>query len=108
MKNCWRRKVSLSMVWIYYQKSYDMVPQSWIKNSMEMCGVADNISHLLPKSMESWQTILVSGREELARVNIQRGIFQGDNLAPLLFVIRLIPLSPTRREVNAEYQLGKG
>ena len=38
---------------------------------MKMCGVADNISHLLSKSMESWQTILMSGNEELARVNIQ-------------------------------------
>ena len=49
---------------------------------MEMCGVADNISHLLPKSVESWQTILMSGNEEFARVNIQRGIFQGDTLSP--------------------------
>ena len=52
MENC-RRKDELSMVWIDYQKAYDMVPHSWIKKSMEMCGVADNISHLLSKSMES-------------------------------------------------------
>ena len=52
MKNCRRRKVGLSMVWIDYQKAYDMVPYSWIKNSTEMCGVADNISHFLSKSME--------------------------------------------------------
>ena len=70
MKNCRRRKVGLSMVWIDYQKAYDMVPHSWIKKSIEMCGVADNISHLLFKSMESWQTILMSVNEELARVNI--------------------------------------
>ena len=43
---------------------------SWIKQSMEKSGVADNISHLLPKRMESWQTILISGNKELARVNI--------------------------------------
>ena len=42
--------------------------------------------------MESWQTILISGNEELARANIQRGIFQGDTLSSLLFVIGLIPL----------------
>ena len=48
----------------------------------------------------------MSGNEELARVNIQRGIFQGKT--PLLFVIGLIPLSQTLRKVNAEYQLGKG
>ena len=55
MKNCRRRKVELNMVWIYFRKAYDMVPHSWIKKSMEMCGVADNISYLLPKRVESWQ-----------------------------------------------------
>ena len=63
MKNCRRRKVGLSMVWIDYQKAYDVVPLLWIKKSMEMCGVADNISHFLSKSMESWQMILMSGNE---------------------------------------------
>ena len=71
MKNCRRRTLGLNMVWIDYRKVYDIVPHSWIKKSMKMCGVADNISHLLSKSMESWQTILISGNEELARVNIQ-------------------------------------
>ena len=92
MENFRRRKVGLSMIWIDYQKAYDMVPHSWIKKSMEVCRVANNISHFLSKSMESWQTILISRNEELARVNIQRGIFQGDTLSPL-FVICLIPLS---------------
>ena len=53
MKNCRRRKVGLSMIWIDYRKTYDVVPHSWIKKSMEMCGVADNISHFLSKSIES-------------------------------------------------------
>ena len=30
MKNCRRRKVELSMVWIDYRKAHDMVPHSWI------------------------------------------------------------------------------
>ena len=108
MKNCRRRTLGLNMVWIDYRKVYDIVSHSWIKKSMKMCGVADNISHLLSKSMESWQTILMSGNEELARVNIQRAIFQGDTLSPLLFVIGLIPLSHILRKLNAEYQIGKG
>ena len=65
-----------------------MVPHSWIKKSIEMCGV-------FFKSMESWQTILMSGNEELARVNIQTGIFQEDTLYPLLSLISLIHLVHT-------------
>ena len=107
MKNCRRRKVGLSMVWIDHWKGYDMVSHWWIKKSIGMCRVADNIPHLLSKSMESWRTILMAGNEELARVNIHWGIFQGDALSPLLFVIGLIPLSHTLRKVNAVYELGK-
>ena len=108
MKNCRGREVGLSMVWMDYWKGYDMVPHLWTKTSMEKCGVVDNISNFLPKSMESWQTILMSGNEEVARVNVQRGIFQGDALSPLLFVIGLIPLSHILQKVNAGYQVGKG
>ena len=43
IQNCRRRKVWLSKVWIDFRKAYDMVPHSWIKKSMEMCG-----------GMESW------------------------------------------------------
>ena len=50
----------------------------------------------------------MSGNKDLAGVNIQRRIFQGDTLSPLLFVIGLIPLSHTLQKVNAGYQLGKG
>ena len=65
-------------------------PTRGLKKSTEMCGVADKISHLLSKSMKSWQTIVMSGNEELARINFQRGLFEGDALSPLLFVICLI------------------
>ena len=50
--------------------------------------------------------IFMLGNEELARINIQRGIFQGDDLSPLLFVIGSIPLSHTIRKVNVGYQIG--
>ena len=50
----------------------------------------------------------MSGNEQLSRVNIQRGIFPGDTLSPLLFVIGLIPWSHDLWKVNAGYQLGNG
>ena len=52
--------------------------------------------------------ILMSGNEELPRVNIQRGIFQGDTLSPILFVIGLIPLSHTLRKINEDTKLERG
>ena len=82
-------------------------PNRGLKNIWRCVELQITYLIFLSKSMESWQTILMSGNEELARVNIQREIFQGDNLSPLLFVNGLIPLSHILRKVNAGYQLGK-
>ena len=38
--------------------------------------------------MEGWKVELTAGGQVLAEVKIQRGIFQGESLSPLLFVYR--------------------
>ena len=54
--------------------------------------VADNIRNVIEKSMKNWKVELTSGGETLGEVKINRGIFQGDGLSPILFVITLIHL----------------
>ena len=44
-------------------------------------------------SMEKWRVMLCAGNSELGKVNIKRGIFQGDSLSPLVFILTLISLS---------------
>ena len=51
--------------------------------------------------MEAWKTDLYFGSTQIGEVNINRGIFQGDDLSPLLFVVALIPL--TRILQKAKY-----
>ena len=61
-----------------------MVPHSWIKKFMEMCGVADNNLIFCPRE---WST--------------RQSKYSERNLS-------LIPLSHTLGKVNAVYKLGKG
>ena len=56
--------------------------------------------------MANW-TVLTLNQEVLGTVDIKRGIFQGDSLSPLLFVIIMIPLSLILRDTRAGYQLKK-
>ena len=85
-----------------------MVPHSWIIECLNMIGVADNLKELIRRSMPRWKTILTAGKQELGEVSIQRGIFQGDCLSPLLFVICLLPMSMILRKCKAGYQLERG
>ena len=85
-------KKNLAMTWIDYKKAYDIVPHLWIKECLELFGVAKNINTLLVHSMEKWIVVLCAGNSELGEVAIKRGVFQGDPLSPLLFVLASIPL----------------
>ena len=48
--------------------------------------------------------MLSSNRNELGKVDIKRGIFQGDSFSPLLFLMAVIPLTMILRQANAGYR----
>ena len=81
-----------------------MVPHSWIIEYLDLFGVAENIKSLLVNSMEKWKVMLCSGNSELGEVEIKRGIFQGDSLSPLMFVLALIPLNLILRKAKTAYE----
>ena len=95
------------MAWIDYKKAYDMVPHSCIIEYLDLFGVAENIKSLLVISIENWKVILCSGNSELGEVKIKRGIFQGDSLSPLVFVLALILLSLILRKAKAAYEFSE-
>ena len=105
LKHCKKHQRNLAMGWIDYKKAYDMVPHSWLLDAMRMIGVADNIVKQLEKSMPSWKTQLTASGELLGEIDINRGIFQGDSLSPLLFVIVLIPLSIILNDTDLGYKI---
>ena len=59
------------MAWIDYKKAYDMVPQSWVIECLNLFGVAENIKSLLVNSMEKWKVMQCSGNSELNEVEIK-------------------------------------
>lgn len=108
LRDCKGRKTNLSMTWIDYAKAYDMVPHSWIIETLKIAGVAENTVQIVENSMKMWNTSLECNGEQLGKVNIKRGIFQGDSLSPLLFVIALVPLSCVLRSIRKGYKMKEG
>ena len=107
LKHCKARKTNLAMAWIDYQKAYDMVPHTWILETLQMVGASEKIRGFLKQSMEKWTTNLESNGASLGSVDIKRGIFQGDSLSPLLFVVCLIPMSVLLRDAKQGYSMNK-
>ena len=104
VKDCRKRRTNLAMAWIDYRKAYDSVPHSWILECLNMLGVADNVRSFLEKSMKKWKLLLTLNGSDLCEVDVNRGIFQGDSLSPLIFVICMIHLSLLLRKVKASYE----
>ena len=75
IKEAKSRNKNLAMVWIDYKKAYDIVPHSWIRECLDLFGVAENIKSLLLNSMEKWKVMLCSGNSKLGEVEVRQGIF---------------------------------
>ena len=103
-KDCKKRHTNLCVAWIDYKKVYDFVPHSLINERMRLFGIADIVRNFLEKSMEQWKLSLTSNGEDLGKVDVKRGIFQGDSLSPLLFVLSMLSFSLILRKVNASYE----
>ena len=54
------------------------------------------------KTVKTWRVELTAGEKSLAEVKIHRGLFQGDALLPLLFVITMMALNLTIYSGNAQ------
>ena len=66
-----------------------------------MFGIAENLRTFLQKSMQQWRLSLTINGEDLGEFNVKRGIFQGDSLLPLSFVLSMVPLFLIFKKVNA-------
>ena len=103
--DCIKRQTNLNIAWIDYRKAFDMVPHSWINRTLDIYKVAKNARKLLKNSMAGWNTKLMVGGDELGHVRIRRGIFQGDSLSPLIFIMAMMPLTTILNKTRLGYMM---
>ena len=111
LENCKKKKKNLSTAWIDYKKAFDSVPHSWIPACLRMYKINPVLTTFIVASMRQWKTNMVlvheSGVLETGPISMNRGIFQGDSLSPLLFTMSLNPLSRELQKTGCGYQLDK-
>ena len=53
IKNSKRRRTNLNMAWIGFRKAYDMVPHSWMIESLKLVVAAKDTVNLLKETMKN-------------------------------------------------------
>ena len=92
-KSC---KENLSMAWIDYQKSFNRVPHQWLQDMLKAIKAPKEVCKLNKHVIPKWRTTFTVGNGENSisfQITLQRGIFQGDSLSPLLFCLAIAPLT---------------
>ena len=72
-----------------------------------MYKISHEVINFINKTMKTWKVELTAGGRNLAEAKIQRGIFQGDALSPLLFIIFMMPLNHILRRCTARYKFSR-
>ena len=98
------RLKNLHMALIDNKKAYNMISQSWILPCLQMYKILNQVILFI---MKTWIVELTAEGRSLAEVKIQRGIFPGDALLPLVFVIAMMPLNHILKKCRAGYKLSK-
>ena len=75
--------------------------------TLKMYKISDRVVQFIEETTQTWRVELTAGGKSLAEVKIQTGIFLGDALSPLLFVIAMMPLNYILRKCTARYKLSK-
>ena len=109
LENCRKNQRNLTTTWIDYKKAYDSVPHSWLKKVLKIYKINPNIIRLIEGAMDRWETSITLNHEKgsihIPNIKVKRGIFQGDAMSPLLFVMALNPLSNLINNLNRGYRM---
>lgn len=94
------------MEWVGHKKAHNMVPHSWIIVCVKLVNVTENIIKFIQWSMSTWKTEITVCGQTLAEIEIEQGVFYGESLSPLIFVICIIALPSMLRKMKAGYNIG--
>ena len=72
-----------------------------------MYKISHDVINFIDKTMKTWRVELTAGERSLAEAKFQIGIFQGDALSHLLFIIAMMPLNHILRKCIAGYKLSR-
>ena len=91
------KKRNLIKIWLDYKKAFDLVPHEWLIKSLHLAKLPEDLIRATEDLTSQCSTVPhLKGEEEVIVSDIiyfVKGIFQGDSLSVLLFILSVNPLS---------------
>ena len=98
---------NLITIWLDYQKVFDSVPHSWMSESLRLAKVPNLMINAIESLTKTWTTnVCINGENDSYVSKYLKGIFQGDSLSVLLFILSLNPMSFLLNKLKG-YAFGK-
>ena len=92
-----KQRRNLYTVWLDYAKAFDSISHSWMLQALRLAKIPENIVIMIEKLSKLWPTIVtIKGDDQsilTKEIKYFKGIFQGDSLSVILFILCLNPLS---------------
>ena len=87
------KRKNRAMAWIYSRNVCDTVPQTCKIGSENVQNIPQKIMNFIMNAMENWRGKFTARGQILAEVIVQKSLFQGDSLAPLISIIIMMPVN---------------
>lgn len=109
VQNACRYKKPLCMLWVDMCKAYDSLSRGAIKWTLMKWGIPRNVRWMTSVLMDLNAVRFVgslNGKRILSdKLEIKRGVMQGDTLSPLLYILAISPISHWIRNNIGRYML---
>ena len=104
-----KKRRNLFTIWLDYKKAFDSVPHEWLIYALKLAKVPPQLVSSIEHLITQWCTVVHLGGENDSIttdiIQFMKGIFQGDSLSVLLFILTANPLSFLFRNLKG-YQYG--
>ena len=99
-----KKRRNLFTIWLDYRKAFDSVPHEWLIYALQLAKLSKQLINVIKHLTTQWcATLSLMGENETITsdaIKFLKGIFQGDSLSVLLFILTINPSSFMLRNIK--------